>query len=207
MSRSTIVNAITFARVPLIVAWAVLAIIEEFRGGIAFAALACAMMLLSALTDLWDGKLAHKWNCVSRLGKMADPLMDKVFYLVAFPELVWQIMHQAESEEHALAMLVFTILYLFRDTWVTFMRSIGTMYGADVAAKYLGKVRTALSFPGAGWVYAFLAFHRFVPAAWAEVWLTSCYFVEMVLAGLTVVSFFTYTKDYWPYLKKALAQK
>jgi len=212
-TRSKVVNALTFARVPLIAAWAVLAVVQEFTardgaaGSFALAAAACAMMLLSGLTDLWDGSLARKWDVVSTLGKMADPLMDKVFYLVAFPVLVWQIAHQGESEAHALAMLGFTVLYMLRDTWVTFMRSIGTLYGADVAAMWLGKVRTALSFPGAGWVYVYLCFHRLAPAAWQTPWLWSCYAVEAGLAVLTLVSLHTYTAAYMPYLKRALAQK
>ena len=192
---------------PLIFAWAVLAVVEEFRGGWEVSAAACLMMLLSGLTDLWDGRLARKWNCVSTLGKMADPLMDKVFYLVAFPTLVWQIVHQGESEAHALAMLAFTILYMLRDTWVTFMRSVGAMYGADVGAMWLGKVRTALSFPGAGWVYIYCAFHRFAPAEWSDIWLVSCYAVEFFLAALTVFSFATYTKAYMPYLRRALGER
>ena len=204
MSRSAIVNAITFARVPLIFAWLGFAVAHEYGGGLALAAVACLMMLLSGLTDLWDGKLARKWNCVSTLGKMADPLMDKVFYIVAFPALAWQIMHQGESDAHALSMLAFTILYMLRDTWVTFMRSIGTLYGADVAAMWLGKVRTALSFPGAGWVYIYLAFHHLAPAEWTGPWLVSCYVVEAGLAALTLWSLYTYTMAYMPYLLRAL---
>ena len=208
-----IVNALTFARVPLIFAWLGFAIAQEFTvsatggGSLVLAVAACAMMLLSGLTDAWDGALARKWNVVSTLGKMADPLMDKVFYLVAFPALVWQIMHQGESEAHALTMLFFTILYMMRDTWVTFMRSVGAMYGADVAAMWLGKVRTALSFPGAGWVYMYCCFHRMVPAAWHRPWLLSCYAVEGLLIVLTVWSLFTYTTAYMPYLKQALERK
>ena len=213
--RSFIVNAITFARVPLIFAWLGFAVAQEYLGGWPLAVAACAMMLLSGLTDLWDGMLARKWNCVSTLGKMADPLMDKVFYLVAFPALTWQILHQggagAEFQFHGLAMLAFTILYLLRDTWVTFMRSIGTMYGADVAAMWLGKVRTALSFPGAGWIYAYLAFSPMVPETEGGIvlkgyWLMSCFWVEGLLALLTVWSLFTYTAAYMPYLKRALGR-
>ena len=204
MSKSAIVNGLTFARVPLIFAWLGFAVAHEYGGGLALAAVACLMMLLSGLTDLWDGKLARKWNCVSTLGKMADPLMDKVFYIVAFPALAWQIMHQGESDAHALSMLAFTILYMLRDTWVTFMRSIGTLYGADVAAMWLGKVRTALSFPGAGWVYIYLAFHHLAPAEWAGPWLVSCYVVEAGLAALTLWSLYTYTMAYMPYLLRAL---
>ena len=203
----------TFARVPLIFAWLGFAIVQEFHGGFWLAFWACAMMLLSGLTDAWDGKLARKWGVVSTLGTMADPLMDKVFYIVAFPALVWQIMHQGgeQSQVHALIMLGFTILYMLRDTWVTFMRSVGTLYGADVAAMWLGKVRTALSFPGAGWVYMYLAFSPMVrgdeDGFLKGYWLMSCFWVEGILIVLTVWSLFTYTSAYWPYLKMALARK
>jgi len=212
-SHRFIVNALTFARVPLIFAWLGFAIAQEYTitpscGGSFWLAFgACAMMLLSGLTDAWDGALARRWNVVSTLGKMADPLMDKVFYIVAFPALVWQILHQGESDVHGLVMLMFTILYMLRDTWVTFMRSVGTMYGADVAAMWLGKVRTALSFPGAGWVYMYCCFHRMAPAAWRHPWLVSCYVVEALLIGLTLWSLVTYTSAYLPYLKKALERK
>ena len=209
-SKRFIVNALTFTRVPLIFAWLAFAIAQEMSitstsdGSFSLAFWACLMMLLSGLTDAWDGALARKWNVVSTLGKMADPLMDKVFYIVAFPALVWQIMHQGESNAHALTMMFFTILYMVRDTWVTFMRSVGTMYGADVAAMWLGKVRTALSFPGAGWVYMYCCFHRMAPASWSLPWLVSCYFVEAMLIVLTIWSLVTYTAAYMPYLKKAL---
>ena len=201
----------TFARVPLIFAWLGFAIAQEFIGGFGLAFGACVMMLLSGLTDAWDGKLARKWGVVSALGKMADPLMDKVFYIVAFPALVWQIMHQGESNAHALVMMFFTILSMLRDTWVTFMRSVGTLYGADVAAMWLGKVRTALSFPGAGWIYAYLAFSPMVPETEGGIvlkgyWLMSCFWVEGLLALLTVWSLFTYTAAYMPYLKRALGR-
>ena len=203
----TFVNALTFARVPLIFAWLGFAVAQEFCGGFGLAVAACAMMLLSGLTDAWDGILARKWGVVSTLGKMADPLMDKVFYIVAFPALVWQIMHQGESNSHALVMLFFTILYMLRDTWVTFMRSVGTLYGADVAAMWLGNVRTALSFPGAGWVYMYCCFHKKAPTSWNGPWLLSCYIVEGLLVILTVWSLFTYTAAYWPYLRRALDRK
>ena len=207
MSRAAIVNTITFARVPLIFAWLALAVLGEFRPGNFWLPVgACAMMLFSGLTDLYDGRLARRWQVVSTLGKMADPLMDKVFYLVAFPALLWQVCHQGGNGAHELIMLSFTVLYLLRDTWVTFLRSVGTLYSADVSAMWLGKVRTALSFPGAGWVYLYLAFRQFAPASWDRPWLWTCYAVELLLTVLTLVSMVTYTKAYLPYLKKALAR-
>ena len=205
-AKAKLVNALTFARVPLIFAWLGFAIAQEFVGGLWLGVIACLAMGLSGLTDLFDGHLARKWGVVSDLGKLADPLMDKFFYIVAFPALVWQSARQGEGDAHTMALLGFTLLYMMRDTWVTFMRTVGTMYGADVAAMWLGKVRTALSFPGAGWVYVYLAFHTLAPESWRGPWLASCYLFETVLIVLTLVSLVTYTVAYSPYLKKALAR-
>lgn len=217
--RALFVNALTFARVPLIFLWAVFAVWQELAIGadrqspsVALAFVASLGMLFSGLTDLWDGKLARKWDVVSTLGKMADPLMDKVFYLVAFPVLVWHAAHSGAGDVQTLSLLALTVLYLLRDTWVTFLRSVGTMYGADVAAMWLGKLRTALSFPGAGWVYAYLCFRWFEPFrvdnVWTNtVWPLSVLAVEAFLGLLTLVSLVTYTKAYMPYLKKALERK
>ena len=211
MSRAAFVNLITFARVPLIFLWLALAVVHEYTFGFWSAFFACAAMLASGLTDLFDGMLARKWRVVSRLGQMADPLMDKVFYVVAFPALTWMALHQnePECEVHGLVLLAFTILYILRDLWVTFMRSVGTLYGANVSAMWLGKVRTALSFPAAGWIYLYLVGHGLSgdfggSTALDRAWLASCYVVEGFLLLLNVVSFFTYTRAYLPYLKKAL---
>ena len=222
MSRKSIfVNALTFARVPLIFLWAAFAVLAELAydgesvrrwGDCSFLLVVAAgvCMFLSGMTDLWDGKLARRWNVVSALGKMADPLMDKVFYLVAFPVLAWQAAHQGLGNLMEQSILWLTVLYLLRDTWVTFLRSVGTMYGADVGAMWLGKVRTALSFPGAGWVYCFLALRPMVAceSPWVErAWPASVLFVEAFLAVLTLVSLVTYTRAYMPYLKRALERK
>lgn len=203
-SKRIFVNALTFARLPLIVAWMVLAVVAEIRDSLPLAVLGGVLMGLSGITDLFDGHLARKWGVVSELGKLADPLMDKVFYLCAFPTLVWLIARQAESPVHAVIMLAFTVLYLLRDTWVTFLRTVGSAHGADVAAMWLGKVRTALSFPGAGFIYAYLALHRLCGPAWSEKWLYACYAAELLLIVLTLWSLVTYTRAYSPYLKKAL---
>ena len=215
-AKRLFVNALTFARVPLILIWAVIAVVTQTNvahlttgEAVTWALVAGAAMFLAGITDLFDGKLARKWGVVSALGKMADPLMDKVFFIVAFPMLLWQSMAVGGEGAtwHSVSLLVFTILYSLRDTWVTFLRSVGSMYGADVAAMWIGKVRTALSFPGAGWIYAYCCFHRHFPAAWQGPWIVSCYVVEGALIALTLWSLSTYTAAYLPYLRLALERK
>ena len=213
-SKRLFVNALTFARVPLIFAWLVLAIVQEFTRGFWLAWIAGALMFLAGMTDMFDGRLARKWNVVSSLGKMADPPMDTVSPVTTFPALTRFVAHQGESDTHALVLLAFTILYILRDLWVTFMRSVGSLYGADVSAMWLGKLRTALSFPAAGWIYAYTALHlsglvnAYLPmeSVWRDAWLWSCYAVEGFMTLLNVVSCVSYTKTYLPFLKKALEQ-
>ena len=206
-ARAILVNALTFLRVPFIFAWFALAVVEEFRGGLALGFTAVLMMFFAGLSDLVDGWLARKWDVVTQLGKMADPLMDKVFYVVAFPTLTWLIQRSGDSEAHALVMLVFTILCILRDFWVTFMRSVGSMYGADGAAMWLGKVRTALLFPFAGLIYFYAFLHQLLPAAGQTAWLWICYAAEAGMIVLNLYSSYAYTRVYLPYLKKALERK
>ncbi len=206
-AQSLIVNSLTFLRVPLIFAWLGFAIAEAYGAGFRFGFAALASMFFAGLTDAFDGALARRWNVVSQLGKMADPLMDKVFYVVTFPALTWLVTHRGGEELHALVLLLFTILFILRDLWVTFMRSVGALYGADVAAMRLGKVRTALAFPTAGLVYLYLWVAPVAPAPWCAVLRWSCYAAEAFMIALNLVSTVTYTRAYLPCLKMALERR
>ena len=202
--HSIFVNALTFSRVPLIFAWAACAVVAHFRASVPVAVAACVFMFLAGISDLYDGKLARRWKVVSTFGKLADPLMDKVFFIVSFPTLLWLIGVQGESLVHGVVMLAFTVLYILRDQWVTFLRAVASTYHADVSAMWLGKVRTALSFPAAGMIYFYLAFHGYFPAQLDFWFLASVYAVEGGLILLNVYSCIVYTRAYWPYLMMAL---
>ena len=205
--HSLFVNALTFSRVPLIFGFLVCAVVAQRRGSVACAATALLLMFLAGISDLFDGHLARRWRVVSTFGKMADPLMDKVFFIVSFPTLLWLIGAQGENPFHAVLMLVFTVLYILRDQWVTFLRAIASAYQADVSAMWLGKVRTALSFPAAGLIYLYLASHALLPEGWNEPFLWTVYAVEAFLIGLNVYSCLVYTKAYWPYMLRAIRSK
>lgn len=193
------VNAVTFGRVPFVVLFMALAVAHAYAPSAAWLAVAAtASLAVAALTDLYDGKLARKWNVVSKFGAMADPLMDKVFYLVVFPTLLWLLGRQPDEAVHALVMLVFTVLYILRDQWVTFLRSVGSLYNADCRANWMGKFRTAASFPAACVIYVYAALHPFfLPQS-------LIYVIEALLIVVNVWSIFVYTRQYLPYLKKAV---
>jgi CDP-diacylglycerol--glycerol-3-phosphate 3-phosphatidyltransferase len=198
-AKRIFVNALTFGRVPFVVLFMVLAIVHAYTPHAWWLAVAATVSLaIAALTDLYDGMLARKWNVVSHFGAMADPLMDKVFYLVVFPTLLWLLGRQPDEAVHALVMLVFTVLYILRDQWVTFLRSVGSLFNADCRANWMGKFRTAASFPAACVIYVYASLHLFFLPQWL------IFVIEALLIIINIWSIFIYTRQYMPYLKMAL---
>lgn len=68
---NTIPNWLSFIRIALIPVFAVL-----FVQG--HQLVAVIVMICAALTDLFDGKIARKFHQVSNLGKLLDPIADKL---------------------------------------------------------------------------------------------------------------------------------
>ena len=67
----TIPNLLSFFRILLIPAFAVL----FSKGQLVWAVV---MLALSGLSDFFDGKIARRFNQVSELGKILDPIADKL---------------------------------------------------------------------------------------------------------------------------------
>jgi len=198
-AKRQIVNALTFGRVPFVVAFMILAICQAYWPDARWMAIAATVALaIASLTDLFDGQLARKWGVVSKFGAMADPLMDKVFYLIVFPTLLWLLGRQPGEGVHALVMLIFTVLYILRDQWVTFLRSVGSLFNADCGANWLGKFRTAASFPAACVIYVYASLRPFfLPQA-------LIFLIEAFLIVINLWSIVVYTRQYMPYIKQSL---
>ena len=67
----TVPNLLSLIRIFLIPAFAVL----YYKGHIGWAVL---MLALSGISDFLDGKIARRFNQVSELGKILDPVADKL---------------------------------------------------------------------------------------------------------------------------------
>ena len=68
---NTIPNWLCFIRIALIPVFTVLFVKEQYIA-------AFITMIVAALTDVFDGKIARKFNMVSNLGKILDPIADKL---------------------------------------------------------------------------------------------------------------------------------
>lgn len=67
----TVPNFISFVRILLIPVFGVL----FYKGYLGWS---LAILIISGITDFIDGKIARKFNQISELGKMLDPLADKL---------------------------------------------------------------------------------------------------------------------------------
>jgi CDP-diacylglycerol--glycerol-3-phosphate 3-phosphatidyltransferase len=194
------VQALTLVRVPLIFLFLGVSVflghpLSELWFLVAFGA-----MILSAVTDLFDGYFARKFQVASRLGGYADPMMDKVFYLTTFPTLVY-LADRIGQHGHARFLLVLAILFLLRDQWVTFLRSLGALHNMSAKANWSGKVRTLISFPTICLIYYYLQ----APTGWGlQVPESIVYAAEALSMLINFVSIVVYSRHFWPALRAEL---
>jgi len=121
-------NFMTMSRV---VATPILVLLLMYPGKIT-SFMAALVFSIAAITDYFDGYLARKMGLVSNLGKILDPLADKLLVSSAFIMLV--------SLDFMPAWIACAIIG--RELAVTGLRCVIIESGEDVAASWLGKYKT-----------------------------------------------------------------
>ena len=96
--------------------------------------LGLAVFIVGAITDLLDGWLARRRNQVTTLGKLLDPLADKLLICSAFIALA-----QIRPDDVKAWMVV---IIVSREFAVTGLRNIASSKGVTIPASQLGKVKT-----------------------------------------------------------------
>jgi len=90
------------------------------------------LFILAALTDLLDGYVARRYNIVTRMGKLLDPIADKIIMSAALVLLI--------PVGRAPAWVV--ALMIMRDFAVDGLRSMAAAEGHVIGASRLGKYKT-----------------------------------------------------------------
>lgn len=94
--------------------------------------LALLIFIIASLTDWLDGYLARKYSLITDLGKLLDPLADKILISAAYIGLV--------SNDLAPAWIVSCIVA--REFLITGLRTLAASKGLILAAEKLGKHKT-----------------------------------------------------------------
>jgi CDP-diacylglycerol--glycerol-3-phosphate 3-phosphatidyltransferase len=129
----TVPNLLTgcrFAIVPFLIY-----LLQPGKGEL-FALISFILFLVGALTDLADGYLARKHQIESVLGKLMDPLADKM--LVATPLVMLIPMGRLPAWV--------SLLIIARELAVTGLRGLAAASGIVVSASGLGKVKSIFQY-------------------------------------------------------------
>ena len=123
-------NKLTIFRVILIPFFVFFLMAPYFEGYGNYIAL--VIFVIASLTDLFDGKIARKYNLITDFGKFMDPLADKLLVcsaLICFIELgllpAWVV-----------------LIIIAREFIISGFRLVASDNGIVIAASYWGKFKT-----------------------------------------------------------------
>jgi CDP-diacylglycerol--glycerol-3-phosphate 3-phosphatidyltransferase len=128
-------NWITYCRLALVPVFVVL--LRDPSQGMIYAAI--IVFAVAALSDYVDGFLARRFNAITDIGKLLDPLVDKVLVMAALVMLV-NLRSDGNNEPWVQPWLV--ILILARELWVTGLRGMAATRGIVMAAGPAAKWKT-----------------------------------------------------------------
>ena len=121
-------NNLTMFRVMAVPLLIVLMLFDSPTAGL----LSAIVFSIAAITDYFDGYIARRYKLVSNLGKIMDPLADKILVSSAFIMLV--------SLDRAPGWVICIIIG--RELAITGFRNIISDHGDDASASMLGKYKT-----------------------------------------------------------------
>ena len=128
--KSRLPNFLTGLRMALTIPIAFCLFYDDF----AFRFSASLLFVIASITDYFDGYFARRFNVVSTLGKLMDPIGDKVLVTATLIMLV----HSAQISP------LLVILLLCRDLLIGGIRTAAAADQVIIAAKSFGKWKTAL---------------------------------------------------------------
>ena len=98
--------------------------------------IALIVFIIASLTDLFDGKIARKYNLITNFGKFMDPLADKL--LVCSALICLDVLYKD---------VIFTasvIIIISRELFISGFRILAADQNIVLAAGWWGKVKTVL---------------------------------------------------------------
>ena len=180
-------NLITALRLPLAPIAVACLLTDQVWGVVAAAVLA----LLLELTDLLDGWIARAYDVVSDFGKLFDPFSDAFCRFTLFLGLY----------AVGVADLWMILVIFYRDSSVSFLRSIAAVRNVVLAARPSGKLKAVVQGVGTQLVFALLVVEKMMPELdWVE---TLPWWVMLVVTAVTAGSFVDYFAGNYRLLRAA----
>ncbi|HEX2093452.1 MAG TPA: CDP-diacylglycerol--glycerol-3-phosphate 3-phosphatidyltransferase [Longimicrobiaceae bacterium] len=134
-------NLITIGRIVLAAVLVPLLFVDDFETRVA----AFVIFLAAAFSDLWDGHLARSQGLITDLGKLLDPLADKLLLAATFTPFVL-LSHSLERESRfpwfgGVFPLWIVAIIFGRELFITMFRGYAARRGVVLAAGKPGKYK------------------------------------------------------------------
>ena len=139
-------NKLTIFRIILVPLLLVVLVVKLPIPSWATQVIAAAIFLIASITDLFDGKIARKYDLITDFGKFMDPLADKFLVFAALLGILYRYDGATDPVAFANLRPVFiwaAAIVMFRELAVTSLRLIiAGKDGLVIAASMLGKIKT-----------------------------------------------------------------
>lgn len=153
---------------------------------------AAVIFILTALTDMLDGKIARKYNLITDFGKLMDPLADKC---MVFGAMLGILVYCADIRP---VFVWAAMLVMARELAVTSLRLLAASAGGEViAAAWLGKVKTVTQIV----CIVAVLLEPLIPLAIFTEYHVLAYVTTAAMAVMTVWSGVDYFRVYGKYIK------
>lgn len=134
------------------------------------------LLTVSELSDAFDGFLARKYNQVTDLGKVLDPMADSIARISVF---------LAFTQPPVSVPLLLVFLLIYRDSVVGTLRTICALKGYALAARPSGKLKAIIQAVAAIWILLLM-----IPHSMGMLTTASLHFWGTWIVGLT--GFYTF---------------
>jgi CDP-diacylglycerol--glycerol-3-phosphate 3-phosphatidyltransferase len=155
-----------------------------------------ALLTICECSDLFDGFLARRRNQVTDLGKVLDPMADSITHITLFLTFTQGMVNLP-------LLLVFVLLY--RDFFISTLRTLCALKGVVLAARFSGKVKAVMQA-----VVAFMILLLMIPYTQGS--LSLALFQQISLFAVAITAMYTalsmgdYVIANRLYIKRALNQ-
>lgn len=151
------------------------------------------LLVVSELSDLLDGFIARKWNQVTDLGKILDPMADSIARISVFLTF---------TQGFVQLPLLLVFVFLYRDVVISMLRTLCALRGVTLAARTSGKIKAVIQA-----IAAFIILLLMIPFSVGQLGLVKLqamsFYVVSLAAIYTLFSGIEYIYANWEYIKKA----
>lgn len=148
--------------------------------------IALGVFSLASITDFFDGYLARKNNLISDLGKILDPIADKILIIGVFCAFL----------ELGIINAWMVSLIMFREFIITGLRLYGLNKGVSLEARKFGKHKTVSQVAGIFIILLTLIFKKIFPENGVVIFLyIKC--IPVFMWYIVIITLFSGAYYFW----------